>query len=152
MSGVRPSVICERIRAQVSLELDGELSQLERAMLTAHLERCASCREYAAEIRAATQLLRQAPLERLGRPVVLRRPRRSAMTQLQAAAAAALFAIAVLGAASQLAAHKPKDERLSPRPAELRFPTQEQLQRELAILEAVRPGVSLPARVQEMIR
>ena len=43
MSAVYPLSVCARVREQVSLELDGELSQLEQRMLAAHLERCAAC-------------------------------------------------------------------------------------------------------------
>ena len=64
------------MRAQVSLRLDGELSQLELRMLDAHLARCAECREYDADVTRITTELRAAPLERMEIPVVIRRPRR----------------------------------------------------------------------------
>ena len=60
---IRPqNTFCERARADVSLLLDGELSQLERAFLDAHLERCAACRAYYADVVAVTADLRAAPL------------------------------------------------------------------------------------------
>ena len=36
---------CERAMQWISLELDGELSQLERAALGRHIDGCARCRE-----------------------------------------------------------------------------------------------------------
>ena len=47
MSAAYPQTVCSRVREQVSLELDGELSQLEQRMLGAHLERCGGCAAYA---------------------------------------------------------------------------------------------------------
>ena len=55
--------MCERAHAWASLELDGELSQLERALLRAHLRRCEACTASAGEMRAFTSALREAPLE-----------------------------------------------------------------------------------------
>jgi predicted anti-sigma-YlaC factor YlaD len=40
--------LCARARFWVSLRIDGELSQLEGALLDAHLVRCPDCREFAA--------------------------------------------------------------------------------------------------------
>ena len=62
-------LVCDRVRAQISLELDGELSQLERAMLTSHLARCTDCRVFEAEVTAFTHALRAAPLETLSVPI-----------------------------------------------------------------------------------
>ena len=95
MSRARSSV-CERVRAQVSLELDGELSQLERAMVAAHLERCGSCRAYEADVTALTAKLRATPPERAERAVDLPRRRRPAALagQLQVGAAAAVVVVA----------------------------------------------------------
>lgn len=39
--------LCARTRFWVSLRIDGELSQLEGALLDAHLGRCPECREFA---------------------------------------------------------------------------------------------------------
>jgi anti-sigma factor RsiW len=138
MRKVRPSVICDRVRSQVSLELDGELSQLERAMVSAHLERCPECREYESEVTAFTRVLREAPLKRMESPVVVRRPRRAIVARLQAGAAAAI-AVAALGAASQVA----PDGRSPTAPVEgrqIQYPSQQQIQGEQAILERVHSG------------
>ena len=144
MRAIRASVVCERVRAQVSLELDGELSQLERRMLASHLERCPQCQAFAADVRSFTDDLRNATLETLETPVVVRRPRRLATARLQVGAAAAL-AVVALGIGSQLAASEPQSPSLS------RFegapnlsPRTSVLEREQAILNVVRPGTPLP--------
>ena len=87
---------CARARGWASLELDGELSQLESALLAAHLRLCPACSEAVAEMHAVTTLLRAAPLEQPARPVAAapsaesrRRP-----LALRLALAAALAALA----------------------------------------------------------
>jgi predicted anti-sigma-YlaC factor YlaD len=140
MSAIGTSVVCQRVRAQVSLQLDDELSELERRMLSAHLERCPACSAYAADLTAFTHELRSAPLELLERPIVVRRPRRLALARLQVGVAAAL-AIATVGLATQIIQSGRGDTSLSrPTGTVTRFPTRAELDRELAILE------SLPTR------
>jgi anti-sigma factor RsiW len=63
--------MCERAREWASLRLDGELSELERALLDAHTRNCAACAEYVDEIGAFTMAIRSAELEQLPRPVAL---------------------------------------------------------------------------------
>ena len=94
---IRPqNTFCERARADVSLLLDGELSQLERAFLDGHLERCAACSAYRDDLVAVTADLRTAPL---AEPAVAvtppRRVRPVAFRRVPVAVAAAL----VIGAA-----------------------------------------------------
>src|SRR5262245_3054556 len=103
MSAVYPQSVCLRVREQISLELDGELSQLERRMLGTHLERCAACATYADDVRDLTERIRSAPLQALRRPVVVRRTRQLTGTRLQIGVAAA-FALAALGLGMQLSA------------------------------------------------
>jgi len=93
------SVVCERVRMQVSLELDDELSALEKRMLDTHLSRCAICRAYAEDVNAFTTRLRAAPLERMLRPVIVTRSRRMLLDRAPIALAAA---IVVASAASVL--------------------------------------------------
>jgi ferric-dicitrate binding protein FerR (iron transport regulator) len=91
---------CDRAREWISLHLDGELSEFERIVLEAHVARCSECREFRVELQGISLDLRQAPLERLGRPVELpRRTRLTARTLQFAAAAAAAVAV---GAGSSL--------------------------------------------------
>lgn len=126
MSAVPRTVVCDRVRAQISLRLDGELSQLESRMLSSHLERCADCRAYEADVVRITDDIRSAPLERMQRPIVVRLPRRISALRLQAGVAAAL-AIAVLGAVTQISAPESEPSFASPE----RFPTSSQLTREV---------------------
>jgi predicted anti-sigma-YlaC factor YlaD len=53
---------CERARFLVSLDLDGELSELERVALAAHVGTCVDCRAFAAAAEGFTAALRDAPL------------------------------------------------------------------------------------------
>jgi len=88
--------MCERAREWASLRLDGELSELERALLDAHTRNCGACAEYVDEIGAFTMALRSAELEQLPRPVALplRRSFAWATRAFQAGAAtAAVLAI-----------------------------------------------------------
>ena len=144
MSAVYPLSVCARVREQVSLELDDELSQLERRMLTAHLERCAACATYADDVRDLTERMRSAPLHTMRRPVVVRRQRSITTTRLQIGVAAA-FALAALGLGTQLAA-TPESQgsfaRFEGRP-NLSPPTSVSEQ-EQAILRVVKPGRGLP--------
>jgi hypothetical protein len=57
-----PGQLCSRARYWASLRVDGELSELEQALLDAHLSGCAACREVVTGFAAATQSLRAAPL------------------------------------------------------------------------------------------
>jgi predicted anti-sigma-YlaC factor YlaD len=92
---------CERARECASLRLDGELSEFEQALLTAHLVRCEPCRGFAAELDAVTARLRSAPLEPLEQPVVLPARRRISRRPAEIAAAAALM-LTALGVAGAL--------------------------------------------------
>ena len=84
--------LCERARFWASLRLDGELSELEGALLDAHLARCAECRALADGFGASTTALRSAPLERLA-PVALDLPR----SPRRLLATIAVAAVLVLG-------------------------------------------------------
>ena len=88
---------CERAQAWASLELDGELSQLERALLATHVRNCAACAETVAGMRTLTHTLRNAPLEPLDRPVAAitaARSRRARPLAVRLALAATLAAVA----------------------------------------------------------
>jgi predicted anti-sigma-YlaC factor YlaD len=68
---------CERSREWASLRLDSELSELEQALLDAHLARCESCATYARAIQGATERIRSAAPIRLGEPISLPSRRRA---------------------------------------------------------------------------
>jgi anti-sigma factor RsiW len=92
---VQPSRRCDRAREYASLALDGELSQFEHALLRAHLEQCNGCRSYNGGLVATTERLRNAPLERLERPITLPSRQRVSFRSVQAGLAAALVITAV---------------------------------------------------------
>ena len=56
------SQLCARARFWASLRIDGELSELEGALLDAHLARCSGCCDVVAGFEASTSGLRAAPL------------------------------------------------------------------------------------------
>jgi hypothetical protein len=86
---------CDRAREYASLGLDGELSQFEHALLRAHLEHCAGCRDYQQGLVATTERLRAAQLERLSHPIALPSRQRVSFRSVQVGLAAALVAVAV---------------------------------------------------------
>jgi anti-sigma factor RsiW len=103
------TVECERARTWASLGLDGELSQVEQALLRAHVGRCAACAEFARDLDGLTQELRRAPLERPAAEAVPERRRHSGrrMLQLGAAAAAVVLAAAFGSLAGSLTSEQP---------------------------------------------
>jgi len=95
-------VVCDRVRGQVSLMLDCELSQLEQRMVEAHLERCAECQAFERTVREFTLKMREAPLESPRAPVVIARRARRAVLSVANVSVAAMLAVAVLGVVAQL--------------------------------------------------
>src|SRR4051794_8982676 len=87
---------CERAAQWISLELDGELSELEHARLARHLERCVSCRAWSADVEGFTSLLRSAPPAQLSSPLAVSVPFVRAKRRV---AVAALVTAAAVGAA-----------------------------------------------------
>jgi anti-sigma factor RsiW len=102
MSGRFRDTTCERALAWASLELDDELSQLERALLASHLRDCDACAASVVEMRALTTMLREAPVEEPRRRVFTpgpRAPARRSRMPARLALAATLAALAAgLGA------------------------------------------------------
>jgi anti-sigma factor RsiW len=88
---------CERVREQLSIAQDGELSQLEAAHLDAHLARCASCRAFGAELGAVTRVLRTTPLEEPSFPIAIPGRNRATRRAFQVTAAAAVVLAAGIG-------------------------------------------------------
>jgi len=91
-----PPSDCQRAREAVSVQLDGELSELGSARLSAHLRECDACTAYALEVAAIATRLRAAPLERPGVGIALPARRRRAGLQIAAAAAVAVAAASSL--------------------------------------------------------
>ena len=88
-----PTDDCLQAREAASARLDGELSELEAARLTAHLRDCTACSVYALELSAIAESLRSAELEQPRFDVTL--PRRRALPGIRVAAvAAAVLAVA----------------------------------------------------------
>jgi anti-sigma factor RsiW len=127
MSVVPRSVVCDRVRAQISLRLDGELSQLESLMLASHLARCDECTEFEASVVAVTHDLRAAPLEPVPHPVVVHRHRRRAPVARMQVGIAAAMAVAVLGAVTQILPREPEPAFAAPK----QYATYSQLTREV---------------------
>ena len=81
-----------------SLRLDSELSELEEALMAAHLARCAACRSFADDLEKITYRLRTTPL--VEPSVQFQLPRRRArmgVAQAGTAAAATITAAIALG-------------------------------------------------------
>jgi predicted anti-sigma-YlaC factor YlaD len=132
MRYIDTSVSCSRVRAQVSLRLDGELSEIESRMLSAHLGRCDGCRLYAEDVEEFTSRLRAAEPLALTRPILVRRPRRLALARMQAGVAAVL-ALVSLGLASQLAPSSTGETSLRSTTV-TRYPSSTESEYELALL------------------
>ena len=109
-----PSAICGRAREWISCELDGELSQFERAFLESHTRRCATCARLRDEYAQITHSLRTAPLVPLEQPVTLP-PRRLLIRRhvvSTAAAAAAFVVAAVIAVGTSVEPFAPSDDRV----------------------------------------
>ena len=101
--------VCDRAREYSSRSLDGELSEIERALLETHLERCAACRAYSIELAEIVTRLRVAPLESMQHPISLPSRRRVRARAFQAAAAVAAAAVAATaGLVGSLQSHSPQ--------------------------------------------
>jgi ferric-dicitrate binding protein FerR (iron transport regulator) len=94
----RHDVRCDRARSLASLDLDGELSEVERARLEEHMRRCPACADAREAMRTLTVTLRGAPLERPASSPLRRRARepapRRGVLALRLLAAAVLAALA----------------------------------------------------------
>ena len=102
MVGHPTGILCERARTWAALAPDGELSELERKLLDAHVQRCAACAHFALEVAAVAAELRAAAPQRLPRPLVV--PiwrRRPVYSRVRAVGAAAAVAVMALGIASR---------------------------------------------------
>ena len=90
-AGQRTGALCERARSWAALALDGELSELERKLLRAHVMRCADCSRFEVEVAAVTRELRALALEPLSRTIAIPAPHgRPAHRRLRTAGATAV--------------------------------------------------------------
>jgi predicted anti-sigma-YlaC factor YlaD len=99
MEAHRPtSFLCDRAHEWASRRLDGELSELESALLDAHLESCVACSRYNGDLQELRRLLSSAELERMSVPAFSpAAPARRRRIVLPAAAAAAVIVAAGIG-------------------------------------------------------
>jgi predicted anti-sigma-YlaC factor YlaD len=95
---------CERMRAAAALEVDGALSQLELAVLDAHVARCAECHTFRREIAELTAALREAPAEPFRAHLILpyRRRYRTVVTRVAAVAATVAVGLVSLSTATDV--------------------------------------------------
>jgi hypothetical protein len=118
MDAHRPA--CERTAMFVSLDLDGELSRFERALLARHLRTCPTCAAQAKSLVELTEVLRADPLLPVPTRIVVTRPRRRVGRIVQSAiAGAAVIVVGVwFGLEATATSHTPKPEPLTkPRPS-----------------------------------
>jgi len=94
MTAIVPAT-CERARTWASLRADGELSELEAALLDAHLGRCDDCSAFARGSLSIAAAIRSARLEPPRLRLALPRRRRRARRGLQVLLLAAVAAVAV---------------------------------------------------------
>jgi anti-sigma factor RsiW len=112
MIGRRRGVLCDRARAWAALAPDGELSEVERKLLDAHLTRCHACEAFAVEVAAVSGALRRERLVPLSHPItIVAWRRRSGYARIRAVGAVAAVALMAVGLASR--APLPADERES---------------------------------------
>jgi hypothetical protein len=88
--------LCARARFWASLRIDGELSELEGALLDAHVARCPDCAAFVAGAATSTAALRALPLASHA-PVAVVRPASPRRVFAGVVAAAAVISIALLG-------------------------------------------------------
>jgi hypothetical protein len=95
-------LLCDRARSWAAQAPDGELSELERTLLRAHLAACGSCSRFAADVAEIATTLRKASFEPLSRPVAIPTwRRRLALARLGTVGAAAAVALMAVGIASR---------------------------------------------------
>jgi predicted anti-sigma-YlaC factor YlaD len=140
-------MLCDRAREWASLRLDGELSELEAAMLDGHLARCAACAAVVAETEAITNAVRRSPLLPLARPISTPRRHVAFRAARVTAAAAVMLVAAGLGSVFATSVQTPVAERAAVPQAinagsddrQLRDMRRAQLQVERAMLQTDTP-------------
>jgi predicted anti-sigma-YlaC factor YlaD len=87
---------CSRARESVSVQLDGELAELELDRLETHLRICPECSAWAEQVRDVTRRLREASLEVPAERFALPRYRRSWRVGSAVALASAAAVVATM--------------------------------------------------------
>jgi anti-sigma factor RsiW len=106
---------CDRARQWSSLRLDGELSELECALLDKHLETCGACLAFDQRLDAAARTLRLAPPEPLLVPIRLPE-RRVALPLRRRLVVAGIAAALALGSVVGSSLHRPAPDTSTPAP------------------------------------
>jgi anti-sigma factor RsiW len=103
----------------VSLDLDGELSRFERALLARHLRNCPRCAEKAKSLVELTEVLRADPLLPVPARIVVTRQRRRVGRVVQSAiAGAAVIVVGIWFGLESSTSRSPRPEGLvNPRPS-----------------------------------
>jgi len=95
-------VLCDRARAWAALAPDGELSEIERKLLGAHLARCQTCEAFAADVAAVAEALTRERLTPLSHPIsMVWWRRRTGYARIRALGAVAAVALMAIGVASR---------------------------------------------------
>jgi anti-sigma factor RsiW len=90
------------------MRLDGELSEVEGALLDRHLESCPACLAFDSRLRSAARTLRVTPAESPAHPIAIpSQPRRLPVPTGRRAAALAIAAALALGSLVGLQLHRP---------------------------------------------
>ena len=137
MTQASRSSSCDRVRAQIALEVDQEFSQLERARRATHVAHCPECRAFGIEVREFTRMLRAAPPERLTRPIAIRRPRTVVRSRRVASVAAAAMVLSLAGLTAQVASQFVTSDLSAARSRPTVYPTVQDLESEIAVIEAL---------------
>jgi len=103
--------LCERARTWASLRADGELSELEEALLDDHVQRCPSCAGLAHAFEVVAGALRASDLVRPA-PLTLALPRRRSRTLLPLV----LTVLVVLASVAIAALLAPAGHRVTAKP------------------------------------
>jgi predicted anti-sigma-YlaC factor YlaD len=146
VSPILPEV-CHRTRIHGAVRLDSELSELEEALMAAHLARCAACRSFAEDLATIADTLRTTPL--VEPPVHFQLPRRRArigVAQAGTAAAATITAAIALGGYAGFGSSQAQISASEIRSAHDRMVLKEELMQDLDT-KAVGPAKRVPRGV-----
>jgi Putative zinc-finger len=107
---------CERARQWSSLRLDGELSELEGALLDRHLDGCPACASFDERLRSTAIVLRLTQPEPPRVPITLPAEREVAFPVRRRIVVAAIAAALALGSIVGSTLQRPPADRSTPGP------------------------------------